>query len=133
MEIQPGYRLVRLRLRTASGVKLRDLDLQGVRTVAVERMDDRELLRVDFPEDSPASTLWLRMTPDLTIICGLTTPPPDPERAGSCMRARQGMSGRRYHHPARDAAVRYGQTALLRPRFEPSGLPSGNPGWLACV
>jgi len=68
MDIEPGYQLVRLRLHVVSGIKLIDLDLQGVLTVGVERIQDRELLRVDFPDDSPASTLWLRMKPDVTIV-----------------------------------------------------------------
>jgi hypothetical protein len=47
---------------------LRALDLQGVRSVGVERIHGRELLRVDFPDNSPASTLWLRMKPHVTIV-----------------------------------------------------------------
>jgi hypothetical protein len=70
LDIEPGYQVVRLRLLTASGVKLLDLNLQGVLTVGVERVragSPQELLRIDFPDDSPASTLWLQMKPDITI------------------------------------------------------------------
>ncbi|GAA2600781.1 hypothetical protein GCM10010399_34480 [Dactylosporangium fulvum] len=67
MDIEPGYELVRLRLHAVSGAELLDLDLRGVCSVGVERIHGRELLRVDFPDNSPASTLWLRMKPDVTI------------------------------------------------------------------
>lgn len=68
MYIEPGYEIVRLRLRTASdGAELLDLDLRAVQGVGVERIHDRELLRVDFPDGSPASTLWLRMKPDVAL------------------------------------------------------------------
>jgi hypothetical protein len=69
-DIEPGYQVVRLRLLTASGVTLLDLNLQGVLTVGVERVraeSPQEFLRIDFPDDSPASTLWLRMKPEVTI------------------------------------------------------------------
>jgi hypothetical protein len=69
MYIEPGYEHVRLRLRTTpGGTELLDLDLRGVRTVGVERIHGRELLRLDYPDDSPASTLWLRMKPDVTLL-----------------------------------------------------------------
>ncbi|MEU7876499.1 hypothetical protein [Dactylosporangium sp. NPDC049140] len=71
VDVEPGYPVVRLRLRATSGSKLLDLDLQGVLSVGVERLHDhspRELLRIDFPDDSPASTLWLRMKPDVAIV-----------------------------------------------------------------
>jgi hypothetical protein len=68
MYIEPGYEVVRLRLRTGpDGAELLDLDLQGVQTVGVERIHGRELLRLDFPDNSPASTLWLRMKPDIAL------------------------------------------------------------------
>jgi hypothetical protein len=67
MDIEPGYEVVRLRLRAAAGTDLLDLDLQGVRSVGVERIHDRELIRLDFPESSPASTLWLRLKPDVAM------------------------------------------------------------------
>jgi hypothetical protein len=68
MYIEPGYEAVRLRLRTGpEGAELLDLDLRGVRTVGVERIHGRELLRLDFPGSSPASTLWLRMKPDVAL------------------------------------------------------------------
>lgn len=68
MYIEPGYDVVRLRLRTATdGAELLDLDLQGVQTVGVERIHGRELLRLDFPDGSPASTMWLRMKPDIAV------------------------------------------------------------------
>jgi hypothetical protein len=61
--------VVRLRLRTApGGAELVDLDLRGVRTVSAERIHGRELLRVDFLDHSPASTLWLRMKPDVAVL-----------------------------------------------------------------
>ena len=69
MYIEPGYEVVRLRLRVApSGAELPNLDLRGVRSVEVERIHGRELLRLDFPDDSPASTLWLRMKPDVAVL-----------------------------------------------------------------
>ncbi|MGI5183745.1 hypothetical protein ACQEVZ_46580 [Dactylosporangium sp. CA-152071] len=34
----------------------------------VERIRGRELLRLDFPEGSPASTLWVRMKPDVAVL-----------------------------------------------------------------
>ncbi|MGI5180311.1 hypothetical protein ACQEVZ_28730 [Dactylosporangium sp. CA-152071] len=69
MYIEPGYEVVRLRLRVApGGAELLDLDLRGVRSVGVERIHGRELLRLDFPDDSPASTLWLRMKPDVAVL-----------------------------------------------------------------
>jgi hypothetical protein len=68
LDIEPGHQLVRLRLQTASGIKLIDLELQGVLTVGVEHIQDRALLHVDFPDNSPAATLWLRMKPDVTIV-----------------------------------------------------------------
>lgn len=69
MDIEPGYEVVRLRLRAVTdGAELVDLNLGGVRTVGVERIHGRELLRLDFPDDSPASTLWLRMKPDVTLL-----------------------------------------------------------------
>ncbi|MEV0567579.1 hypothetical protein [Dactylosporangium sp. NPDC050588] len=43
-------------------------DLRGVRSVGVERVHGRELLRLDFPEGSPASTLWVRMKPDVAVL-----------------------------------------------------------------
>lgn len=68
MYIEPGYEVVRLRLRGGPDmVDLLNLDLRGVRTVGVERIHGRELLRIDFPEGSPASTLWLRMKPDIML------------------------------------------------------------------
>ena len=68
MYIEPGYEVVRLRLRTVpDGAELLDLDLCGVRGVGVERIHGRELLRLDFPDDSPASALWLRMKPDVAL------------------------------------------------------------------
>ncbi|GGM63061.1 hypothetical protein GCM10007977_075830 [Dactylosporangium sucinum] len=68
MYIEPGYELVRLQLRTGpEDAELLDLDLRGVRTVGVERLHGRELLRLDFPDGSPASTLWLRMKPDIAL------------------------------------------------------------------
>ncbi|MEU6074051.1 hypothetical protein [Micromonospora sp. NPDC047074] len=68
MYIEPGYQVVRLRLRTApGGAELLDLDLRGVRGVGVDRIHGRELLRVDFPDDSPATALWLRMKPDVAL------------------------------------------------------------------
>ena len=76
MHIEPGYEVVRLRLRAApSGAELLDLGLRGVRSVGVERIHGRELLRLEFPEDSPASTLWLRMKPDVALCWsyGLTS------------------------------------------------------------
>jgi len=39
-------------LCVTSGAELLDLDLQGVRSVGVERIHRRELLRVDFPDNS---------------------------------------------------------------------------------
>ncbi|MEV4134132.1 hypothetical protein AB0J72_18420 [Dactylosporangium sp. NPDC049742] len=69
MDINPGYEIVRLRLCVApSGAELLDLDLRGVRSVGVERIHGRELLRLDFPEGSPASTLWVRMKPDVAVV-----------------------------------------------------------------
>jgi hypothetical protein len=68
MYIAPGYEVVRLRLRTVpNGAELLDLALRGVRGVGVERIHGRELLRLDFPDDSPASTLWLRLKPDVAL------------------------------------------------------------------
>ncbi len=75
MYIEPGYEVVRLRLSTASdGLELLDLELRAVQCVAVERIHGRELLRVDFPDDSPASTLWLRMKPDVALHWSYGTP-----------------------------------------------------------
>lgn len=69
MNIEPGYEVVRLRLRAApGGAGLLDLDLPGVRSVGVERIHGRELLRLDFPDNSPASTLWLRIKPDVALF-----------------------------------------------------------------
>jgi hypothetical protein len=69
MHIEPGYDIVRLRLREhPTGAELLALDLRGVQTVSVERIHGRELLRVDFPAGTPASTLWLRMKPDVTVL-----------------------------------------------------------------
>ncbi|GAB3831823.1 hypothetical protein GCM10027610_022800 [Dactylosporangium cerinum] len=69
MYIAPGYEVVRLRLRVApNGAELLDLALRGVRSVGVERIHGRELLRLDFPDGSPASTLWLRMKPDVAVL-----------------------------------------------------------------
>lgn len=67
MDIEPGYRVVRLRLHAAGGGKLIDLELGGVLGVGVERIQDRESLRIDFPHDSPASTLWVQFKPDVTL------------------------------------------------------------------
>lgn len=68
MYIEPGYEIVRLHIRLdPNATDLVDLDLQGVQTVAVERLQGRELLRIDFPDGSPASTLWLRMKPDVML------------------------------------------------------------------
>lgn len=68
MYIEPGYEIVRLRLRTTSNdAELLVLDLQGVQSVGVERDNGRELLRVDFPDGAPAATLWLRMKPDVVM------------------------------------------------------------------
>lgn len=67
LDIEPGYQVVRLRLLAASGVKLLDLNLQGLLTVGLSAESPQELLRIDFPDDSPASTSWLRMKPDITI------------------------------------------------------------------
>lgn len=68
MYINPGYEVVRLRMRSdPDGAELLDLDLRGVRSVGVERIHGRELLRLDFPGDSAASTLWLRMKPDVAL------------------------------------------------------------------
>jgi hypothetical protein len=44
-----------------------DMDRRGVRTVGVERNHGREILRLDVPDDSPASTLWLRKIPDVVL------------------------------------------------------------------
>ncbi|MES0903353.1 hypothetical protein [Nocardiopsis tropica] len=69
MDIEPGYEVVRLRLHAESdGTGLFDLNLVGVRTVGVERTGGREFLRVDFPDDAPAATLWLRMKPDVALL-----------------------------------------------------------------
>jgi hypothetical protein len=69
MDIEPGYEVVRLRLRAApGGGELLDLRLRGVRSVGVERIHGRELLRLDFPDDAPASPLWLRIKPDVTLL-----------------------------------------------------------------
>ncbi|MER7281153.1 hypothetical protein ABT369_42635 [Dactylosporangium sp. NPDC000244] len=67
MDIEPGYQAVRLRVHTVAGHKLIDLDLEGVLSVGIERIEDRESLRVEFPDDSPASTLWFQMKPDVTV------------------------------------------------------------------
>ncbi|MGC5019776.1 hypothetical protein [Micromonospora sp. DT47] len=68
MHIEPRYEVVRLRLRTVpDGAELLDLDLRGVQGVRVERIHGRELLRLDFPDDSPASALWLLMKPDVAL------------------------------------------------------------------
>ncbi|WP_328414803.1 hypothetical protein OG470_21250 [Micromonospora sp. NBC_00389] len=68
MYIEPGYEVVRLRLRTVpERPELLDLDLRGVQSVRVERIHGRELVRLDFPDDSPASALWLRMKPDVAL------------------------------------------------------------------
>jgi hypothetical protein len=68
MHIEPGYEVVRVRLRTVpDDAELLNLDLQGVRTVGVERVHGRELLRLDFPDGALASTLWLRMKPDVAL------------------------------------------------------------------
>lgn len=68
MYIAPGSEIVRLRMRTVpDGHELLDLDLRGVRGVGVDRIHNRELLRVDFPDDSLASTLWLRLKPDVAL------------------------------------------------------------------
>jgi len=67
MYIEPGYEIVRLRMIGPDTTQLLDLDLHGVRTIEVERIRGRELLRLDFPDGSPASTLWLRMKPDVTL------------------------------------------------------------------
>jgi hypothetical protein len=68
MYIEPGYEVVRLRIRIGpDATDLFDLDLHGVRTVGVERLHGRELLRLDFPDGSPAATLWLRMKPDVML------------------------------------------------------------------
>jgi hypothetical protein len=69
MDIEPGYEVVRLRLRAeGDGAGLLDLSLVGVRTVGVERAAGREFLRVDFPDGAPAATLWLRMKPDVAVL-----------------------------------------------------------------
>ncbi|WP_329108693.1 hypothetical protein OG792_08585 [Micromonospora sp. NBC_01699] len=68
MYVAPGYQVVRLRLRTIpDGAELLDLDLRGVRGIGVKRIHGRELLRLDFPDGSPASALWLRMKPDVAL------------------------------------------------------------------
>ncbi|GAA4244376.1 hypothetical protein GCM10022255_007200 [Dactylosporangium darangshiense] len=68
LDIQPAYEQVRLRLRAAAGgPELVQLDLTGVRTVGTDRTHGHELLRVDFPYDAPAATLWLRMKPDVFL------------------------------------------------------------------
>src|SRR5262249_43942492 len=89
MYIEPGYEVVQLRLRTVpDGAELLDLDLRGVRAVGVDRIHGRELLRLDFPDGSPASTLWLRMKPDVALLpsYGVTTSGP-----GRCSTRSKGM------------------------------------------
>jgi hypothetical protein len=66
MYIEPGYGVVRLRL-DSDGADLVDLELRDVRSVGIERIHDRELLRLDFPDASPAETLWLRLKPDVFL------------------------------------------------------------------
>jgi hypothetical protein len=70
MDIEPGYEVVRLRLRAeGDGAELLDLNIAGVRTVGVVREGNgRELLRVDFPDGAPAATLWLRVKPDVAVL-----------------------------------------------------------------
>lgn len=68
LDIEPGYEQVRLRLRAAAGgADLVHLHLAGVCTVGIDRTKGRDLLRVDFPDDAPAATLWLRMKPDVAL------------------------------------------------------------------
>lgn len=68
MYIEPAYEVVRLRLRTTvTGAELLYLDLQGVRSIRVQRANGRASLRLDFPDDVEAGTLWLRMKPDVTV------------------------------------------------------------------
>ncbi|MFI5908284.1 hypothetical protein [Dactylosporangium sp. NPDC051541] len=68
LDVTPGYEQVRLRTRAATGgVDLVDLQLTGVSTVGVDRTKGRELLHVDFPQESPAATLWLRLKPDVCL------------------------------------------------------------------
>jgi hypothetical protein len=50
-----------------TGPDLVHLDLSGVRTVGIDRTHHNELLRVGFPDDAPAATLWLRMKPDVVL------------------------------------------------------------------
>ncbi|MEV8518086.1 hypothetical protein [Dactylosporangium sp. NPDC051484] len=68
LDIEPSYEQVRLRLRAAAGgPDLVHLDLAGVRTVGIDRTHGHQLLRVDFPDDAPAATLWLHMKPDVVL------------------------------------------------------------------
>ncbi|WP_432984626.1 hypothetical protein [Dactylosporangium sp. CA-233914] len=68
LNIEPGYEQVKLRMRAAvGGADLVCLQLTGVRTVGVDRAKGRGLLRVEFPDEAPAATLWLRMKPDVAL------------------------------------------------------------------
>ncbi|GAA3265562.1 hypothetical protein Dvina_16970 [Dactylosporangium vinaceum] len=68
LDVEPGYGQVGLRMRAAAGGEdIVDLQLAGVRTVGVDRTKGRELLRIEFPEEAQAATLWLRLKPDVTL------------------------------------------------------------------
>ena len=69
MTIKPGYNTVQLRLRPeATTEDLVNLDLRDVLSVSVERNRDHELLRMDFPSDAAAATLWLRLKPSVLLV-----------------------------------------------------------------
>ncbi|MFF5225299.1 hypothetical protein [Dactylosporangium sp. NPDC000521] len=68
LNIEPAHEQIRLRLRAAmDGQFLVDLELAGVQAVGIDRTHGHELLRVDFADDAPAATLWLRMKPDVFL------------------------------------------------------------------
>lgn len=66
MTLSPSYGKVRLRA-TRDDVESLDLALRGVASVEVERIHDRELLRLAFTESEVLGTLWVQLKPDLSV------------------------------------------------------------------
>jgi hypothetical protein len=64
--VSPGYEQVRLICRQADDETV-DLALRRVIGMAVERLHDRELLRLDFRDDGVVGPLYLRTKPTVGL------------------------------------------------------------------
>ena len=64
--LNPGYEDVRVSV-VRDGVETDDLALKRVRTMAVEKIHGRELLRLEFHDHAVFGPLLLRLKPDVSI------------------------------------------------------------------